>query len=244
MKLLITLVTYERILYTKKTLYNLWNSISDDADYFIVVVDNNSTDGTQKYLKDLQKRGRLNMVIFNPDNYYPGKACNIGWSAGLEVYEPTHLMRLDNDMKLTKGWDKLAAEYFKAIPELGQLGIEHEAIETPKAESSMRMVNGKVINEWPGVVGGPMIMPRKLWDAGARYDETPWHSSEPNTPAQQEDSKLSQQIKGMGYLVGHAQEELGRTFANKDNWREYPDYYKKTMSERGYSYLLKEIDNG
>lgn len=242
MKLLICLITYERLAYTRKTLRYLWSTTSDDADYFLIVVDNASTDGTQQYLKDLQRRGRINMLILNPANYYPGKACNIGWEKGLEVYDATHLMRLDNDMELTSGWDNKIEEYFTAIPELGQLGIEHEAIETPEADSKRRTINGKTVNEWPGVVGGPMVMPRKLWDMGIRYDETPWHADNPQIPAIQEDSRLSQSIKMKGYLVGHAEEELGRTFANKSNWSEYPEYYKKTMLERGYKDLLGDLE--
>lgn len=242
MKLLICLVTYERLAYTKRTLKSLWDVTSDNADYFLIVSDNASTDGTREYLKELKKRGRINDLLLNEQNYYPGKACNLGWEKALSIYNATHLMRLDNDMQLTKDWDERVAEYFEAIPELGQLGIEYEAIETPEAELHKRVINDFTINEWPGVVGGPMIMPKKLWDAGIRYDETPWYKERPNTPAQQEDSRLSQSIKNKGYLVGHAQEELGRTFANKTNWKEYPDYYKKTMSERGYDYLLGEIE--
>lgn len=235
MKLLIVLVTYNRLEYTKKTLKSLWDTISDNADYFLIVSDNASTDGTQKYLKDLQKRGRINGLLLNPQNYYPGKACNLAWEQVLNIYEATHLMRLDNDMELTKDWDKRVEAYFKAIPELGQLGIEHEAIEIAEAEFRKRYINGLVINEWPGVVGGPMIMKRKLWTMGLRYDETPWQ------PPQQEDSRLSRDIKNRGYLVGHAQEELGRTFANKTNWHEYPEYYKETMSIRGIKDVLENL---
>lgn len=243
MKLLICLVTYERLGYTKRTLINLWDTVSDDADYFLVVVDNASTDGTQEYLKDLQKRGRINGLILNTENYYPGKACNMGWEKALKIYEATHVMRLDNDMELVKDWDKRVAGYFKAIPELGQLGLEHEAIETPEADLKKRTINGFTINEWPGCVGGPMIMSKKLWDLGLKYDETPWSASlGAKNPMPQEDSKLSHEIKNRGYLVGHAQEELGRTFANKANWKEYPDYYKKTLRERGYIDLAEGIE--
>lgn len=235
MKLLVTLITYKRLSYTRRTLASLFDTISDDADWFLVVIDNASTDGTQDYLTDLERRGRLNMLILNPDNYYPGKACNIAWKEALEVYDATHLMRLDNDMQLTKGWNKRVEEYFKAIPELGQLGLEHEAIETPKADLHKRVINGFTINEWPGVVGGPMVMKRKMWDLGLRYDETPWK------PPQQEDSRLSQAIKERGYLVGHAQEELGRTFATDANRTDYPEYYKKTFTERGIGDRVKDL---
>lgn len=232
MKLLICLITFNREAYTRKTLKYLWNNTSDDVDYNIVVVDNASTDGTQDYLKNLEKRKRINKLILNPENYYPGKACNIGWEKGLEEYDATHLMRLDNDMQLAKDWDKRVEAYFKAIPELGQLGIEHEAIDTQEADLHRRTINSFTINEWPGVVGGPMIMQRKLWDLGLRYDETPW------SPPMQEDSRLSQLVKIRGYLVGHAQEELGRTFANASNRKDYPDYYKKTFSDRGIEHML------
>lgn len=242
MKLLICLITYNRLEYTKKTLKNLWDNTSDDCDYFLVVSDNASTDGTKEYLKELQRRGRLNMVIINPENYYPGKACNIGWTEALKIYDATHLMRLDNDMQLTRDWDKRVEEYFKAIPELGQLGLEHEAIETPQADSQLRIINGFGVNEWPGCVGGPAVIRKKLWDDGVRYDETPWYKLHENTPAMQEDSKMSQAIKAKGYLVGHAQEELGRTFATRENWKDYPEYYKKTMNERGYEYLLEGLE--
>jgi glycosyltransferase involved in cell wall biosynthesis len=241
-KLLICLVTYERLEYTKKTLRSLWATISDDADYFLVVSDNASTDGTQEYLKELQRRGRINMLVLNPENYYPGKACNIAWAKALEVYDATHLMRLDNDIQFVKGWNKRVEGYFKAIPELGQLGYEHEAIESPEADLRKRIINGYAINEWPGCVGGPMIMKRKLWDTGIRYDETRWSDSgSPKLPVPQEDTKLSYAIKDRGYLVGHTQEELGRTFANKVNWKDYPEYYKKTMTERGYSDLIGDL---
>lgn len=244
MRLLITLITYNRLEYTKRTLHNLWKTISDDADYLLVVSDNASTDGTREYLKRIRHNGtRINILLLNPENYYPGKACNLGWATGLEVYDATHLMRLDNDMEFRKGWDQRVEAYFEAIPELGQLGLEHEAIENMQADFQKRVINGMAINEFPGCVGGPMVMPRKLYDMGLRYDENPWSHSQPNTPAMQEDSKLSQAIKAKGYLVGHAQEELGRTFATPANWSEYPDYYRKTMTERGYEYLLDHIED-
>lgn len=242
MKILCVLITYNRLNYTRNTLKSLWNNTSEDADLFLVVVDNASMDGTQGYLKNLVKRGRINKLILNKENYYPGKACNIGWEEALKIYNATHLMRLDNDMELKKNWDLHIADYFKTIPELGQLGIEHEAIETSEADSHKRTINGLTINEWPGCVGGPMIMSKKLWDKGARYDEAPWFASNPQIPAMQEDSKLSIQIKNMGYLVGHAQEELGRTFATRDKWSDYPSYYKETMPIRGYKDLLGDLD--
>jgi glycosyltransferase involved in cell wall biosynthesis len=207
----------------------LWDTI--EVPHYIVVVDNNSTDGTQEYLQKLLSRNHIDKVILNPENYYPGKATNIAWRDGLQEFDATHLMRLDNDMHLSKGWDLAAEQYFKKIPTLGQLGIDNDAIDTPKAKLREMSLNGMTINPYPGCVGGPCIIRRKLWDMGIRYDEDRWEGS--NSPLQ-EDSRLSKKIRDTGYIHGHMTDGLCWTFANKDNWHEHKDYYIKTMGDRGY----------
>lgn len=243
MRLLICLTTHNRLSYTQRTLKSLWENTSDGAEYYIVAVDNASTDGTQKYLRNLFYRGRIDENILSKENYYPGKATNMGWEQGLKSFEATHLMRLDNDMEFKKGWDTKVAQYFEAIPELGQLGLDHEAIEDPRADMRRRTINGFTINEWPGCVGGPSVITKTLWDKGVRWPELRWDDE--RNSASQEDSAFSKSIMDKGYLVGHAQEELARTFANKNNWHEHKDYYLKTMGDRGYNdnvNYLKELE--
>lgn len=239
MKLLIVLITFNRLKYSKRTLRDLFATI--ETPYYLVAVDNSSDDGTQDWLTSLQKRGKLDKVILNPENYYPGKACNIGWEEGLKEYpNATHLMRLDNDMHLEKGWDKAAAEYFEAMPSLGQLGIEHEAIENPRAAGHEITIKGKTINRFPGNVGGPCIISRAVWDMGLRYPEGKWYAEAKNIPTAQEDVKLSRLIEQNGFIMGHMDEKLAWTFANRSNWGDFPEYYTKTLSERGYDRLLEE----
>lgn len=238
MKLLIALITYNRLAYTKRTLRALWDTI--EVPYYLIIVDNFSSDGTQDYLANLVERNRADQIIFNDENLYPGRATNIGWEEGLKEYpDATHLMRLDNDMHLERGWDFAAEDYFKKIPELGQLGLDHEAIEHPKAPLREIEINGKTLNPWPGVVGGPNIIRRKIWDMGVRYLDLRWNDGR-NSPLQ-EDSQFSRAIQAKGYLTGHMTEKLGRTFANKSNWSDFPEYYLKTMTERGYDENVKKL---
>lgn len=233
MKLLICLITYNRLNYTKRTLRRLFATI--DTPYFLVAVDNASTDGTQEYLDRAKERKRIDMVIKNPKNYYPGKATNIGWEAGLAVYpQATHLMRLDNDMEFERGWDKLAQEYFSSIDRLGQLGLDYDGGEG----KAPNLYNGMWLNEFPGCVGGPSIVRRQVYDDGVRYDETPWEGS--GSPLQ-EDARFSRSVKNDGWLVGHMDKRLSYTFATPDVWHEHKDYYKKTMTDRGYHDRLKEV---
>jgi glycosyltransferase involved in cell wall biosynthesis len=232
MKLLIVIITYNRLAYTKRTLHSLFATI--DEPYYLVAVDNNSTDGTQQYLDSLKGRYKLDKVIKNPDNYYPGKATNIGWEVGLELYpQATHLMRLDNDMHFEKGWDTYAAEYFETVDRLGQLGLDFDGGENKPPQ----FYNGMGLVEFPGCVGGPCIIRRQIFKDGLRYDETPWEDS--GTPLQ-EDSKFSKAIKQGGWLVGHMDKRLSYTFADESNWKDYPEYYAKTMADRGYIDRLKK----
>jgi len=238
-KLLVVLITYNRLEYTKKTLSYFWKSI--DVPYYLIVIDNCSTDGTIEYLKRQQAGNKIDKVIFNPENYYPGKACNIAWEEGLKEYPATHLMRLDNDMILRKGWDIAALDYFKKIPSMGQVGIEHEAIENPNAYGCEVRINGKTYNTFPGTVGGPNIISRLVWEKGLRYDESRWTDNGTGRPTLQEDVLFSRAIKNAGFLVGHMTEDLARTFANETNWKEYPEYYTQTFTERGYGHLLEKL---
>jgi glycosyltransferase involved in cell wall biosynthesis len=237
MNLLIALITHNRLDYTKKTLRYLYDTI--EVPYYLIIVDNASTDSTQDHLESLRKRKRADRVILNRENEYPGAATNTGWRLGLIDYpEATHLMRLDNDMELRTGWDTTAESYFKAIPELGQLGLDHEAIEHPQAALRVMEINGKRLNPWPGCVGGPNIIRRKIWDMGLRYPELRWDDG--RHEKLQEDARFSKLIQDNGYLTGHMTEYLARTFANPTNWHEYPDYYKKTLTERNYEDRLTE----
>jgi len=238
MNLLICLVTFNRLDYTQRTIQSLLETI--EVPYYLVAVDNNSSDGTQQWLKEC---GLFDEVILNPDNYYPGKATNIGWTQGLLSYpQATHLMRLDNDMHFEKGWDTNVKRYFDAIPELGQLGLDHDAISADENNvgGSIFTLNGVTVDGWPGCVGGPNIIRREVWEKGARYDETPWYSDGTGR-TMQEDSKFSRFIRNkLDYFIGHPIERLSYTFANQSNWEDYPDYYLKTMTERGYQNVYKE----
>lgn len=232
MKLLICLITYNRLEYTKRTIKSLEETIS--VPYNLFVVDNASDDGTKDWLWKMNPKYKF---FLNDKNKYPGAACNQGWLYGLiHMKDATHLMRCDNDMEFEPGWDKKAEEYFEAIPPLGQLGLDHTALDTFNGDPRyLTTIGDKTINAWPGNVGGPCIIRREVYDKGARYDETPWQDLKTKMITPQEDVKFSLSMHKYGYIYGHPTEKLAWTFANESNRKDYPEYYKKTMTERGYS---------
>lgn len=242
MRLLIALITYNRLAYTQKTLESLKKTLS--VPHMIVAVDNNSTDGTQDWLNEMLGEDKIDWVINRTDNGYPGKACNEGWAFGVNPQsyvhiDATHLMRCDNDMEFEPGWDQKAEEYFETMPMLGQLGLDHSALDTFNGdERYLTTVGDKTINAWPGNIGGPCIIRREVYDRGARYDETPWkdeRNSSTDMITPQEDVKFSLMMHTYGYIYGHPTQKLATTFADESNRSDYPSYYKQTFRERGYT---------
>jgi glycosyltransferase involved in cell wall biosynthesis len=251
--LLIVLVTYNRLEYTKRTLKSLLDTIS--GDFYLVVVDNASSDGTQDWLRKQKELGMINQLILNPKNYYPGKACNMGYEAGLKYFpSANYLMRVDNDLVFYKDWQSKALKYFDKISNLGQLGIDYGVVrKCPKGNFKYTHYNGLIVQSknivyihglklivWPGNVGGPCIIRRELWDKGLRYDERPWYDEGLKTSTQQEDAKLSGDIFAMGYSYATSGVRLAET-----NWeqtfRDYPDYAMKTLEQRGYLRIYNEV---
>lgn len=209
-----------------------------------MICDNASTDGTKLWMADAVNAGKIGQSYASLTNDYPGAATNFGWQRGLGSYpEATHLMRLDNDFELLKGWDTTAERYFDKIPTLGQLGLDYSVVENPASQGYEITINGTTINKFPGNVGGTNIITRRVWDKGLRYDETPWYDDGGDSPTAQEDVKFSRDILNNGFLVGHMTDKLAWTFADETNWAtDYPEYYKKTMSERGYHNIVSKLE--
>lgn len=86
--------------------------------YELVMVDNNSTDGTAEYLKDLQSRHTNIKVIFNDKNL--GYA--MGNNMGLAVAEGEYLIIMNNDVIVTEDWLSGLLHVAKEIPSIGIVG--------------------------------------------------------------------------------------------------------------------------
>lgn len=235
MNLLIVMVTHNRLEYSKNTLKNLIATIK--VPYFLIVADNASTDGTIDYMRHQLGKGNINYLITNEENFYPGKATNEAWQTGLSYYpEATHLMRLDNDMALSEDWSDVVQDYFDSIPNLGQLGLDYGPTQLPDASNFVQEHHKKTINPYPGNVGGTNVIRREVWEDGVKYDETPWFSNG-KTPEPQEDCRFSLDISEAGWLFGHSTKKIAWTI---DKWEDYPEYYLKTMVDRGYSEVYKD----
>jgi glycosyltransferase involved in cell wall biosynthesis len=227
------MIVHNRLELTKQTIESYRATVS--VPHFLLIVDNDSDKETRDYLLDLQASKKVDLVLFEP-NLYPGKACNMGWQVGVANYtSATHLMRADNDMEFREGWCNLAMQAFKAFPKLGQLGLmNQEQEDVYHVQLKPRTENGFTLNFGWGNVGGTMIIPRELYDDGARYDTRKWWNR--GTPTEQEDCLFSLlEVKERGFEFAHLMEPVVHHLGDKAYHHLYPEYYKRTHEERGYA---------
>ena len=171
MKIHTVFISYKRLELLRQALESYFETIT--LPHSVVVVDNGSP-GSEEMLT-----WEFGPVIYYrlKQNHYPGFACNRGWE--MAPANATHLHRADNDFNFLPGWCEEVARRFRD-PKLGQLGLR-----TDKQEGAGELN-----------VGGNCVIRRDLWDAGLRYDETPW----PELPVGfSEDSFFSPAVEKMGF---------------------------------------------
>ena len=105
-KVSIVIVTYNNLDYTKLCLNSILNKTAY-PNYEIVIVDNNSTDGTREYLKSIE--GENIKVVLNDDNLGFAKANNIG----INLSTGDFVILLNNDTVVTRGWIVGLLRHFK-----------------------------------------------------------------------------------------------------------------------------------
>lgn len=89
-----------------------------DCDFEVVVVDNNSTDGTRDYLRRLASQRRNLKLVLNKSNrgFAGGSNDGINASAG------SYLVLLNNDTMVTSGWQERLLRPLRKDRETGMTG--------------------------------------------------------------------------------------------------------------------------
>jgi len=237
MEIVTTLITYDRLDLTKKTLESyIENTQLPNA---FVVVDNASTDGTREYLQERFEQGGIDRLVLNEENLYPGAACNMGWEIGLELLPNAELLhRCDNDLEFRSGWDLEVQECFEAFSDLGQLGTMNQEQEFYPEDNVIQLTtapNGKSVNTHWNNIGGPNVLRRSLWDEGLRYRGEKWYHN--GAPTAQEDVHLSLAVRAHGMFFANMLPLLVWHLGDRAFMLgEHEDYYRQTFTERGYNF--------
>ena len=120
-KVNICMVTYNRLYFTKSSI----DSILTHTQYphELTIVDNNSQDGTQDYLKELYNAGKFKNLILLKENIGVAKASNLAW----QMEDFKYYMKYDNDIIFKSGcWLTPMIELIEKAPDIGIIGYSFE----------------------------------------------------------------------------------------------------------------------
>ena len=226
-------LTFNRLEYTKKMFKSIHKTTKYPFDHY--VVDNGSTDGTKKYLKELKKKGWIKEIIFNKEN------AGIPYSSNqaLDAINPekyTYIMKVDNDALFkTKGW----LEAMMSIYERNEMLCLSPYIEglAGMPGGTPRMVYGNLAGEFLGMVehlGGIVtIAPSKVY-LDWRWPEGAFMQGGNDVIFCAYVQKFGYQL---AYLENYKVEHVEGTIGQENR---YPDYFKNKEHLRRKRYDAEE----
>lgn len=143
----IMMVTYNRLELTKQTLGNLFKTT--DYPFYLIIVDNGSTDGTVEYLdKFLEKKPTdnefLQQIIVRKNKTNRGIATgrNQALLEADKLSDTLWYSTLDNDVLLPNGWLSECIDVLMKNKNYGGTGVNFESTEYP-----LITLNGKIVQD-------------------------------------------------------------------------------------------------
>ncbi|MBO6241715.1 MAG: HAD-IIIC family phosphatase [Butyrivibrio sp.] len=203
-KTLIVVVSYNAMFFMQENLKSIRKCLPDDS-YKIVVVDNGSTDGVDKYLSEQKDI----IYIRNEKNVGFGPACNQAVKATIGTeYEKYDVFLLNNDTRLV--FDALyflkkalySAEDVGAVGSVSNYAGNKQMIDVEFDTVDEYIDYGEKVNvpmkdsclERVRLSGFSMLIKRKVWDEVGGFDED-------FVPGYFEDDALSMEILRRGYRM-------------------------------------------
>lgn len=229
----VIVITWNRVDYTKLCIYSILEKTIYEP-YELIVVDNNSTDGTVKYLLDLHQMGKIQKLILLDKNYGAGYAMN----RGIERAEGSYLIRSDNDMVYNQGWLTGLVDSLKRIPQsLLQVAVYGELVQDGRRGGFRDVVNGVRLNQ-VSIGGCNMAFTRLTFDELGPFEETKFA----------EDGVFCHIAQQKGYVVGQIDAVTGTHIDNpgcklSKRYSKYAEERYQMLEElrqEGYDFLWEE----
>lgn len=147
----IVMLTYNQLDYTKLCIESI-RKFTKLGSYEIIITDNNSTDGTIKWLKEQEDI----RVIFNEDN----KGFPVGCNQGIEISNGENILLLNNDIIVTPNWLENLDKALYSKENIGGVG----AITNNCSNLQQIAVAYTSIEEMINFASGINISNDNLWD--------------------------------------------------------------------------------
>nr|UWI50440.1 bifunctional glycosyltransferase family 2 protein/class I SAM-dependent methyltransferase [Clostridioides difficile] len=220
----IIILTYNQIEYTKLCIESI-RKFTPKNKYEIIIIDNNSSDGTVDWLKE---QSDIKSVYNNKNLGFP-KGCN----QGIELAKGENILLLNNDVIVTPNWlynldkalwsqDNIGAvgPITNACSYYQQINVDYKSIE--EMFLFAQEINKSNINSWKyrvKLVGFCMLIKKSVLDNVGVLDEL-------FTPGNFEDDDLSFRMLEEGYKLILCQDTFIHHFGSvsfKENRNKYTD---------------------
>lgn len=164
-KIVIALTTFNRLDYTRQCLDTMFKNTY--YPYQLVIVDDNSNDGTRDYLKSLKKEREFDLIL-----YYDRKGVIKSVNDVLARFEAEYYIKLDNDVLVPPGWLEKMIKCLKSHKEIGILGLSvgqqmHKEIILKKDRF---VVDDEILN-FPYIWGMASVITSELVDKIGFFDD-------------------------------------------------------------------------
>lgn len=111
-------LTYNQLEHATKPCIESLYKYTDINRFELILVDNNSSDGTQEYLQEIHKKYSNTKLILSPENTGYAQGNNLG----LEQATGDYIVLLNNDTLLTPGWLEIFTKILENNKNIGLLG--------------------------------------------------------------------------------------------------------------------------
>lgn len=209
MKTSIIIPIYNKKEYTQKCLESIFEFGSANP-FEIIVVDNNSTDGSAEYIKSL---GKEIVQIRNNKNLGFAKACN----QGARVAKGEYVLFLNNDTVVTKGWADVLVKELDADKTLAVVGskllypdgtVQHAGVvfddrKWPHHIYKKESADAAYVNKqrkFQALTGACMLVRKDMFDRVGGFDEQYVNGLE--------DLDLCLKIKELGFGILYCPESV------------------------------------
>lgn len=229
MKIGIHITTYNRLEFTKKCLNSFFWSKPENCE--IVIVDNNSTDGTKEFLKE-QNNKKIKTIIYNDENKHLGYAVVQGWNILKDSCDI--LGWVNNDFIAEPGWDKNVISCFTELNLDyidGIVNLKHKQKKPISEIKKTKSGNGSyVLTE---NVGAAYFLKTKQFLNGISPLTNPWEKGYTGPGPTFQYTLLEKKLKGVrlsnpGILL------IDPEYTKKENI----EYYNEVFSIRGIDNTL------
>lgn len=228
----ITIPTFNRLEYTKRTIHSLKKNTQ--TPHQLIVVDNGSTDGTREFLIGLHKGGLIDHLVLFDRNMGVSCAANVGFATFGEM--PLY-MKLDNDMEITRrDWLRPILSIWHQNQEVSILGPKLPDSRHPF--ETVTLPNGsRLLRALSNLSGAALIISKDVFDKVGYFCEDYGLYGE-------EDADYSHRCKMAGYLLSAFEAEgtvthLGEWKSGQKDYVTFKQFQrdKNTTSDKGMGFF-------